>query len=57
MRKLPRHLTVRVERGVAENFHAAARAKGLTASDLLRQAVAVVITAPAGGASVTGRAA
>lgn len=47
MIKLPRHLTLRVERETAEAFHAAARARGLTASAVLRAAVANAIAAPA----------
>jgi len=39
MRKLPRHLTVRVEREIAETFHARMARENRTASDFLRAAI------------------
>lgn len=61
MRKLPRHLTVRVEREVAETFHARMARENRTASDFLRDAIRAALTeGPANdapGASTLPRAA
>ncbi|MBB2961815.1 hypothetical protein [Methylobacterium sp. R2-1] len=45
MRKLHRHVTVRVERETAETFHAVMAGKGLTASAYLRDAIRSAVAA------------
>lgn len=57
MTQFPKLVAVRVDTATHKAFHDAARAKGLTASDLLRAAVTSAIASPATVVGVTGRAA
>ena len=55
MRKLPRHLTLRIDRETAEAFHARMAGEGRTASGFLRDLVRAAVQAapPSGGASAS----
>ena len=48
MRKLPRHLTLRIDHETAEAFHARMALKGQTASGFLREVVKAAVQAPPG---------
>lgn len=46
MRKLPRHLTLRIDYETAEAFHARMALKGQTASSFLREVVKAAVSTP-----------